>query len=250
MGIRYALHKNKALAGEDQCVARVYSAGTIDYDDFIDSLRQGGSTVARSDAVAISEEELVFIEQGLANGFNVRTKTVTFSLEIQGTFEDESDHFDPRRHRLVVRAHVNKDLSEAVLNRAHFPAKIDAPSLAPYPRTLLDVVTKRRNSVLTAGGIATLTGSHLQFDETDPGQGIFLIGEDRSVTRITVVSANKRGHLDFLIPPLPEGPYRLAVRAAHGGEKVAAGFLDETLIMIHGQPELGEAAPQGLLPSG
>ena len=77
-----------------------------------------------------------------------------------------------------------------------------------------DLGSGARNETLTPGNIAQLKGSRLKFDPADAAQGIFLVAPNGSETRVATVSRNKPAQLDFLVPALPAGTYRVEVRAA------------------------------------
>ncbi|MCB0175299.1 MAG: DUF4469 domain-containing protein, partial [Anaerolineae bacterium] len=75
-----------------------------------------------------------------------------------------------------------------------------------------------------------LRGHNLQFDEADPQQGIFLVAEDQTRTRVEVVLHNTARELIFLVPnTLASGSYTLEVRARYGNDNIRAGVLESTL---------------------
>ncbi|OGB67431.1 MAG: hypothetical protein A2Y94_10395 [Caldithrix sp. RBG_13_44_9] len=82
---------------------------------------------------------------------------------------------------------------------------------------------------MTRGGIGQITGHRLKFDPEDTKQGIFLVAEDGTETRITMVGVNKPSQLMFSIPSsLPAGNYTLEVRVIFSS-KLRSGKLTETL---------------------
>ncbi|MFV0378812.1 MAG: DUF4469 domain-containing protein [Mangrovibacterium sp.] len=93
-------------------------------------------------------------------------------------------------------------------------SRVQGTSPQPDPLYLDDLGSGARNDTLTPGNIAQLKGSRLKFDPADVLQGIFIQSTNGvSETRVHIVSNNKPSQLDFLIPPLAPGLYRLEVRA-------------------------------------
>ena len=238
MTIRYALVQNETMVGKDRLVARVYSTGTLDREEFIRRISAAGTTVSVSDTLAVLANEEQFVEDALADGFNVTTGLGTFSVRIRGTFEGYSDRFDAARHEIVVRFRPAKRLLKAIQNRARM-RKIEPHELRPNLISFLDVVSGQRDSIMTPCGIGHIYGSRLKFDPSDSEQGLYILGENHRVLRVRVVAENLPRKLMFLIPSLPAGVYRLAVRAACcGGESVETGFLSPALTVTDSVPLL------------
>jgi nucleoid DNA-binding protein len=240
MAIRYALVGNETMVGKNLLVARVYSAGTIDEEEFVRQISAAGTTVSVSDTVAVVANMEQFVERALADGFNISTGLGTFSIQVKGVFKDYDDRFDASRHEIVVRFRASKKLLKAIQNQAR-TKKIEPHELRPNLISFRDVVTGQRNSVITPGGIGHIYGNRLKFDRSDPDQGIFLLGENRGVLRVRVVDENQPRKLIFLLPLLPAGAYRLAVRAACcGSRNLETGFLSMPLVVPENAPQLEE----------
>lgn len=248
MTIRYALVRSETMVGNDRMVARVYSAGTVDHEEFIRRSSAAGTTVSISDTRAVDANQEQTLVSALADGFNVTTALRTFSIQIQGTFNGYEDRFDPNRHRIVIRfrpaSRVLKDLRNRV--RAQ---KIAPHELRPLLVYFRDVVSGQRDKIMTPGGIGHIFGSRLKFDPRDPEQGLFILNENRGVLRVQFIAENLPHKLMFLIPPLPAGTYRLAVRAACcGGESLETGFLGHPLAVVGAAPQL--EAGDDFVPAG
>ncbi len=238
MAIRYALVQNETMVGKNGLVARVYSAGTIDEEECVRRVSAAGTTVSVSDTMAVIANLNQLVERALSDGFNINIGLGTLSIQIKGTFRDYGDRFDASRHQIVIRFRPAKWLVKAIQNRIR-TQKIEPHELRPNLISFRDVVTGQRNSVLTPGGIGHIYGNRLKFDRNDPNQGIYLLGENRGVLRVRVVDDNLPRKLVFLIPALPAGAYRLAVRATCcGGESVETGFLSGLLVVPDDVPRL------------
>ncbi|MFV0268915.1 MAG: DUF4469 domain-containing protein, partial [Draconibacterium sp.] len=107
--------------------------------------------------------------------------------------------------------------------------------VSPQPDLLYvdDLGSGTRNEQLTPGNIARLKGRRLKFDPTDPLQGIFLVSEVNEETRISTVSRNKPAQLDFLVPAVAPGLYKLVVRTLLKNTKtIRSGVLQVELNII------------------
>jgi Domain of unknown function (DUF4469) with IG-like fold len=179
----------------------------------------------------------------LLDGWNVTMPCGILQNSMRGTYENYKDRFDPKRHRGVplfrTSGHVRKEIKDNALLK-----RIDPHSLRPLLVSYLDVFTGRLDCVLSPGRTGRLYGNRLKFDRHDPRQGIFALGADGSVTQVEEVPENTPHSLVFLIPPLPIGAYKLAVRASYSGsEDLVVGVLDHALRVAPPELLLEEPAP-------
>jgi hypothetical protein len=164
------------------------------------------------------------------DGFNVRTGLVCYGTVVEGPFADESDSFDPARHRLKARTIAGHRLRRALRDAELEKRLVDKPK--PQPLTFLDLASGRKNTVLTPGGDARLVGRNLRFAPGDPRQGVFFVAADGSETRVERVSWNAPSHLIFCIPDLAAGAYGLEVRnIPRDGQELRSGRMDTVLIV-------------------
>ena len=90
---------------------------------------------------------------------------------------------------------------------------MDTVTPQPVLQVFKDLKSKTVNESFTPGQIASLQGSLLKFDESDPDQGIFFIGGDKSETRVTDVVKNKPSELMFFVPDsLITGTFQVELR--------------------------------------
>ena len=101
------------------------------------------------------------------------------------------------------------------------------PDLQEY----MDINTGTTNSILTPGGIGQVVGSELKFSAANADEGVFLVHEAGTETKITVLATRTEGKLVFSIPAgLATGGYRLEVRRAYGNAgSIRTGVLNEQL---------------------
>jgi hypothetical protein len=247
MPVRYALYRNERIAGRDRYIARVRSLGIVDREEMIDRMTRSGTTLTRSDIVGAWE----LLEQTALNavldGYAAAVPLGIVYLSVQGVFESYDDRFDAHRHRIVPQLRANSRLRRAIHWQAR-ATRMHADELRPNLLSYLDISTGQHNRVLTPGNMGRLYGSQLKFDPDDPRQGIFILGADGSVIRVEHVAENKPRKLIFLVPLLPLGAYKLAVRAdCRGARDLAVGFLDGVLRVL--PPELLLEGPEEPFPS-
>lgn len=233
MQIKYALYKANLPTASESYVARVQSVGTLEIDDLIERMDQHGSTVVKADIVSVLEEFFSTIEQAVVEGYNVNTPVTNFGASIQGTFDGQSDSFDPERHRILASTSPGARLRNAVKNHAR-ASKQEAGKRQPNVLEYTDTNSSTRNSTLTPGGMGQLVGRRLKFDLADPNQGVFFVAEDATATRVTVVSRNKPAELIFLVPDtLLPASYAVEVRSILSGTTgVRRGALDDVVLTV------------------
>jgi hypothetical protein len=184
--------------------------------------------VGKADAISVIENTLVAVKDLLIEGANVNLPFANFSCSIKGTFNGPEDTFDPSRHQIVINVSATKELRDVIRQDVSVSKQemmVPTPNLVEY----MDFNTGERNSVVTPSGMAQISGNRLQFDATDPEQGIFFIASDGSETRVGVVGRNMPSTLMFLLPAeLTTGEYALEVRAKMG-DAVRTGSLNSVL---------------------
>jgi hypothetical protein len=228
------------MVGKNRLVAQVYSAGTLDEEEFIRRSSAAGTMVSESDTRAVFANSKRLVVEALADGFNVSTGLGTFSVRVKGVFLGYEDRFDASRHEIAIDFRPARWLVKDLQQRAR-THKIPPHEMQPNLNSFLDVVTGQRNAIMTPGGIGHISGNRLKFDPDDPEQGLYILGENRGVLRVRVIAENRPHKILFLIPPLPSGSYRLAVRAVvHGSASLETGFLADALAVTDGAALLDE----------
>jgi hypothetical protein len=229
MPIEYNLRENRLTAEPGDYMATVKSTRTAGYEEVIDRVVGQGTTVGKADAISVIENTLVAVTGLLVEGANVNLPFANFSCSIKGTFNGPEDTFDPSRHQIVINITTTKELRDAVLQSVTVSKQetvVPTPNLVEY----MDFNTGERNSIVTPSGMAQISGNRLQFDSTDPEQGIFFIATSNgSETRVGVVGKNMPSTLMFLLPAeLTTGEYALEVRAKMG-DALRTGSLNSVL---------------------
>lgn len=107
---------------------------------------------------------------------------------------------------------------------------VNAPTAGPIVVAYRDKVTGDINNRITPNSGGFLNGDRLTFNEDDPEEGIFFVGEAGTAVRVAQTLAIGGRELTFLVPALTAGAYRVEVRQKTK-TKLRAGLLDADLIV-------------------
>ena len=228
MPIRYALLDNRLTPDPDDRYAQVRPARSVGLDEVAERIAGSGSTLTRVDVESVLSSLQDAIVGLLAEGANVNLPFANFGVRIQGSFADDEDRFDAARHTVLPRVSPGANLRQA-LRAGVSVEKVATERPAPALLHYVDVNTSERDGALTPGGFGRVTGSRLAFAAAAADQGVFFVDtDDGAETRVEVVGQNTPAQLQFLVPELAAGDYRVEVRAAFGDE-VRSGRLDAVL---------------------
>ncbi|MBN1484791.1 MAG: DUF4469 domain-containing protein [Chloroflexia bacterium] len=231
MRIDYALLPNNLTGEAGDYMAKVYPTASADLEKVIEHMLRKASTVGEADIRAVLANYRQAILEMLCEGQVVTTDLATFSLSLRGHFDGPDDRYNPKRHRLLVRASATKRLIKAVRSKVRL-RRVARNLHRPNPREYLDFASDSRNQTITPGGLGQLLGGRLQFDPADPAQGLFFVDAARQATRVATCACNKPRRLIFTVPALPPGAYRLEVRATiRDSADVRVGHLDKSLFV-------------------
>lgn len=227
--IEYVITENHLPTNPTGYAARVLPARIIEFEDLVDRVARSNTTVSKSDVLSVLQDFCAAIQTLLLDGMHVNTPVANFRPTVTGTFIDQSDSFDPTRHRVVVRVTSGKSVRQVIRNAR--VSKVLGEKPKPKPVTYIDGATGVRNATVTPGRPGRLVGENLRYDVTDPAQGIFFIRRaDGAATRVEELVWSQPAHLAFIVPALAAGDYKLEVRAVpNGNHELRVGALDNVL---------------------
>ncbi|MDR1408581.1 MAG: DUF4469 domain-containing protein [Tannerella sp.] len=215
--LHYSLHENLLTDRPDDFAAQTHVSATYNREQFIDLMLQRGSTVTRSDILAVlnsMEETGAYIVE---NGGEFTLPLVQTGFRMPGVFHGATDVFDPLRHELHVTTRPGTLLRE--VEKRVKPVKISPPAPRLQILEVRDSVTGEVDGVLTPGGVAEIAGVEIKLDGDKPDVGLYFVnlagGAD---TRADTVAVNKPSQLVVLIPKLTSGIYQVKVTTqySHG----------------------------------
>ena len=213
--IKYALRENLLTAEPDDYMAQVTDAKAYSLDEIIDRMTRRGTTVTRTDIVAImqlyADECAAIVEEGGC----LNTPLVNTSYSITGVFSGEDDNFDKSHHTLKLNVTPGTLLKEAVKKAK--TTKVESSSTDPYITKVSDKVTSS-TSEIRAGSVMEILGSRLKFDAADSEQGVFAVSSsDGKAYRCPVVIENKPARVIVLLDAsVPAGEFTVEIRTKMG----------------------------------
>lgn len=214
MAIKYSLVPNRLLASSNEYRAVVTNQRSYNREKLVDMMVARGSTVSKSDTLAVLAEYDAVRLEVLTRGGVINTPLMYMAPSIGGRFEGPSDRYHPSRHEVRMNAKPGSLANQ--ITRDIPVRKVSPNQRYPVLKTWRDTSTDTLNKVLTPGGTGILNGRRLKIDPEDPEQGIFLIttaSGSRQVIPITRILRNKPSELIFMIPDgLESGEYRMEVR--------------------------------------
>lgn len=213
--VKYHLVKNFLAGHTDTFIARTQRVSTFDIDALIERMLQCGTTLTKTDIMAVlnaMEETIVEITK---EGHTVAIPLFQTRFSIVGSFNGPMDIFDHTRHKLkinVSRGTLIRDVQKKIKLE-----KID--SLAP-PINIIEVrdcVSETANSVLTTKGVVKIYGNHIKIVGNDENCGLYFVAADGTETKASVIVQNKPSELIVIVPELTAGMYKVKVATQYNG---------------------------------
>lgn len=213
----YALFENKLTSDPNDYLAQTQTVGTVTEEELISEMVSRGSTLTRAEAMSFLEEFFLALKKSLIAGYNVNTGLFNIMPSILGVFNGIDDTFDPARHS--VRINITPGIKLRAIEKEFKPVKNEAVKPVPSLISFKDVASGLVNQLVTPGGVGQLAGHRLNFDESDPTQGIFFVASNGTATRVATMVRHKPAELIFMIPALSPGNYYVEVKAASRNSK-------------------------------
>jgi len=228
--IKYFLQPNPITTDPNDQSARIMSNATLDLQDIVKLATKRGTSLTETDITAAANLFFDVVTDEVANGNNITLPLVNIRPSIKGVFISAADSFDAARHIKRATLSAGQLLTTKMQNAKveKLTAQLPAPILVEF----LDVNSATANSLLTPGGIGSITGEELKYDPENVAEGIFLVpaGEGEAI-KIAVVATRTEGRLMFSIPTgIQAGSYALEVRKGYGASSaIRTGSLNEML---------------------
>jgi len=213
MSIDYALYQNKLTEATDLYAAKVLITASADLETIADRIVEQGSTVTRTDVIAVLEGSVIAVENMLLEGARVNFGGL-FDVfpKIKGKFSGITDHYDPSRHQVDVAAAPGARVRKTVRENATV-TKLETVLPKPLVLEYFDLSTGEVNNHITVGNIGTINGSRLSFDPSESDEGIYLVDPTGvGTTKVTAIQKNKPSQLVFMVPDVPMPSLYLEVR--------------------------------------
>jgi hypothetical protein len=228
--IKYFLQPNPITPDPNDQSARVKSNATLDLQGIVKLAIKRGTSLTETDLAGAATLLFEVITDEVANGNSITLPLVNIRPGIKGVFASASDSFDPSRH--VKRATLSSGLLLSSKMKAAKVEKLMAALPSPVLVEYMDINSGTTNSLLTRGGIGSITGEELKFNPGNADEGIWFVPSSGGMAvKATVVANRTEGNLVFSVPAgLPPGSYTLEVRKGYGNNaELRTGSLHEKL---------------------
>jgi hypothetical protein len=213
--LKYSLHENSLTERKDDFVAHPHPSASYNREQFIDLMLQRGTTVTRTDIVAVfnaMEETGVYI---IENGGTFNLPLMITGFRMPGIYEGALDTFDPTRHSL--HATVNRGTLVRDIEKRIKLEKINTPIPQPQILEVKDSVTGSVDTLLTAGGAVEIAGINIKIAGIKPENGVYFVSSGGTETKVETIVSNKPSLLIALVPALPADTYRIKVLTQYSG---------------------------------
>lgn len=230
--LKYCLVENLMTNKTAKFIAHVSSLEDKNLDDVIDFMLAEGSGLTRPLALAYFEKLTQTILHFMDEGHSVTTPLFRVRPTITGPFDSKEDKFDANRHEIKVRMTAGLRLRKSSYN-THLE-KVEVTPQLPYVSSFYDASSEQKDTSATVGSIGIIVGKQLQFDPSDPSQGVFFVSVDHPQTaiRAKVYSKILPAEIHFNIPMLESGTYKIKVSAASRNEKSINSGVLKSIITI------------------
>ena len=201
MTIDYALYKNKLTEDTDLYAARALITSSAGLEAIADRIVEQGSTVTRTDCIAVLEGAVTAVQSLLLDGARVNFGGL-FDLypKIKGKFSSITDHYDPSRHQVDIGATPGSRVRKYVRENATV-GKLETVLPQPLVLEFYDLGSDTTNTTITPGNIGTLKGARLSFDPNNAEEGIFIMDTASTATiQLNITQKNKPSELVFMVP--------------------------------------------------
>ena len=217
MSLKYALLENLLTPNPDDYVAQVQNVISHDLSSVIEKMLEGGSTITKTDALAVLNRFFEVLTRISKDGETVNLDLFRTNLSITGVFDSASDSFDPKRHSININANAGRLLKEAIGK-----VKLEKTSTAealPHIMEVKDSVSRTVNQHITANGVIEVVGSLLRIAGDHPKNGLYFVAADGKTTKAITLIDNKPARLIAMVPNLSSGEYSLQITSQYTSGK-------------------------------
>ena len=160
------------------------------------------------------------IDGQLLEGNRVKLGHLLMGFSIRGTFSNEDDQFDPKKHRLVTTLRMLDPLKASIAEA--IPENITS-GLSCSVASAMDAVTKRLSEISGTNHLL-LQGRKLGISPDNPDEGVWLVNpktDEIAATAMVECSDSQTIDCMFTEPP-PPGRYTLVVACRNGASESLA----------------------------
>jgi hypothetical protein len=217
MALDYSLHQNVLVKGKDEYAAYTHVKKTHDEESLIAYMLSLGTTVTRTDIVAVFDLEERAVSSLTDEGESIHRPLYHTSFSITGKFDSMTDTFDPARHHLNVK--INDGSLLLTAEKSVKLTKVVPAQHLPLILEVRDSKSKKIDEILTSGGVVELLGSNIKIDGDDPSIGLYFVPTTGAELKSETIVTNKPSSVIATIPALAPGTYKIRLSTQFSGGK-------------------------------
>ena len=217
--MRVSVQENALKPGKYRVV--LHTGESASFEQFLDHVSYG-TTLSRPDILAVfqaaKEWMLMTAGDGREANFGPLGRT---RLGMKGQFDKVPERIEDADVQLTLSWVLPGEIAKrvAVFGKELVRKRVDPEPKWPNPydarRVLSDASHDPVQNRYAPGCVMLLSGANLDYDSSQEDEGVFLIDEAGSATRMTQVCVHEPSRVMFQMPYDAEGTYRLEVRRRH-----------------------------------
>lgn len=233
MAVQFKVQENMLLKN-GQFYVKTGSMEEISFEKFLDHMSRD-TALEKNDlrsALHLLYDNLTLL---LSEGRIIETPIGTFKPTLKGTLENENDDFRPdldsNNHTVGIRFKPAKSLLIDVRKRMSQLQRLSGSTLKmPHLKSIISKFSDIQTGV-SAGAIIEVRGEDLKYNPEAADEGIYLVTNDGSESKIEQVITNTRKTQQFVMPNLANGPYQVRLKTRMGNHQLREHQLDFSIIL-------------------
>ena len=215
--VKYYLTENLLTERPNDYTAVAVAMTSLDKEGLITEIMDKGSTLTRTDVVAVFNAMEEVIRKASLNGISINLSLFNTSFSISGVFEGTEDMFDENRHKFNINVTKGVLLREAEKNTKC--EKTHAPAAPLQIREVKDTISGKVNECLTARGVVEVRGYNIKIEGEDPACGLWFVAENGATAKAEAFVENKPSKVFAIIPNLDaaNGAYKVKIVTQSSG---------------------------------
>lgn len=216
--MKFRLNRNFLTSRREDHSARPHEVLSHDMKSIISHMSAKGTTLTRTDILAVLNSFFETVEAFVANGEAINTDVFKISYSIGGVFDSATDVFDKNRHAVRVNINAGKMLNDALAKIRM--EKVIMPETVPHILRVKDSTSGSINNIITPGRMLEIAGSHIRVEGDNADNGVYLVANDGTKNKVVSIADNNPSKLVVLLPALATGKYSLQIITQHNGTKL------------------------------
>jgi len=226
--LKYSLVENLLTDRPDDYSAIAYSITSLDKEAIITHMLNRGTTLTRTDILAVLNSFEETIISALLDGYSVTLPLFNTSFSISGVFDSPSDSFDGNRHKFNINLTKGLKLRE-IESKIKFE-KTNVASPQPTIQEVKDSISGKVNEILTRKGVVEVRGYNLKIEGDNASCGLWFVAEDGKEFKAVTIIENKPSKVLAMIPEIAGENVQVKVVTQYS---VGGKFLKQPKIFVY-----------------